>query len=125
MAYNTRKKKVQLILLSRNNIQSFHESVKIHYISKPECITDANGQTLVHLENLNNPSTVMQATNAVNEYYFHTLKHPSHRSKEFWKNFVEHFGHILYIIPFPIPAQTLPAPIILITKNALIICYKV
>ena len=92
MAYNTRKEKVRLILLSRNNIQSLHESVKIHYISKPECITDANGQTLVHLENLNDPSAVMQATNAVNEYYFHTLKHPSHRSKEFWKNFVEHFG---------------------------------
>ena len=56
-----------------------------------------NGQTLVHLENLNDLSTVMQATNAVNEYYFHTLKHPSHRSKEFWKNFVKHFeAYTLY-----------------------------
>ncbi|CAG8666425.1 8053_t:CDS:2, partial [Paraglomus brasilianum] len=52
-------------------------------------------RTLVHLENLNDQSAVTKATNAVNEYYYHTLKHPSHRSDEFWSNFIEHFGMLL------------------------------
>ncbi|RHZ51912.1 hypothetical protein Glove_468g9 [Diversispora epigaea] len=37
-------------------------------------------------------AVVMQATNAINDYYFHTLKHPSHQSDNFWENFIEHFG---------------------------------
>jgi hypothetical protein len=78
VARNTRKEKAQLILLARNDFQSLNRLVDIHYISEPECVTDVDGQTLIHLENLNDQSTVMQATNAVNEYYFHTLKHPSH-----------------------------------------------
>ena len=72
-----------MVLSSRNNFQSLDELVDIHYISEPECITDVNGRTLVHLENLNDQSAVMQVINAVNEYYFHTLNHPSHQSNEF------------------------------------------
>nr|CAG8491191.1 2980_t:CDS:2 [Entrophospora candida] len=66
--------------------------VKFRYIIKPECITDLNGRTLIHLEKLDNQDAVMQATNAVNHYYFHTLNHPSHRSIDFWEKFIEHFG---------------------------------
>ncbi|RIB24233.1 hypothetical protein C2G38_2169140 [Gigaspora rosea] len=39
---------------------------------------------------------INKATEAINHYYFHTLADPSHRSKSFWKNFVEHFGVNLY-----------------------------
>ncbi|CAG8589726.1 31890_t:CDS:2, partial [Racocetra persica] len=67
----------------------------ISYISRKEkaqCITDVEGRTLVHLVLLNNPRAVMQATDAVNHYYFYTLNNSSHRSDEFWKNFIEYFG---------------------------------
>ncbi|KAF0420317.1 calnexin independence factor cif1 [Gigaspora margarita] len=60
--------------------------------NRTEYITDLSNQTLVHLEQLNNDNAIIFATNAVNNYYFHTLEHPSHRSDEFWTNFIEHFG---------------------------------
>ncbi|CAG8757928.1 19358_t:CDS:2, partial [Racocetra persica] len=59
--------------------------------SEPECITDLSGRTLVHLEQLDDYNTIILATNTVNNYYFHTLEHLSHRSNEFWTNFIEHF----------------------------------
>src|SRR5581483_336782 len=88
----TQKEKTQQIILAHNNFQLPHGLVQFRYITKPKCITNQNGQTLIHLEQLNDNNAVTQATNAVNHYYFHTLKHPSHRSKEFWENFIEHFG---------------------------------
>lgn len=66
--------------------------VQFKHITEPECITDLSGRTLVHLEQLDDYNAVILATNAVNNYYFHTLEHPSHRSDEFWTNFIEHFG---------------------------------
>ena len=100
----SRKKKTQLIISARDR-----------YIVKSECVTDINGRTLIHLENLNNPNAIEKATDAINHYYFHTLNNPSHRSDEFWSNFIEHFGHILYTISSPTPARIPPACIILIT----------
>jgi hypothetical protein len=63
---------------------------------------DLNGQTLVHLEQLNDNNAIILATNVVNNYYFHTLEHPSHRSNEFWTNFIEHFGAYIRnnLLPF-------------------------
>jgi hypothetical protein len=70
----------------------FNRLTKFRRIVKPECITDINGQTLVHLEELNNHNAIMKATKAVDQYYFHTLENPSHRSNGFWSDFAEHFG---------------------------------
>ena len=85
----TRREKSRLISLARE--QSLEELVQFRYVVSPECITDQENQTLIHLEQLDDQGAVMQATNAVNRYYFHTLGHPSHRSDDFWTNF-EHFG---------------------------------
>ena len=43
-----------------------------------------------------------KATNAVNNYYYHILEHPSHQNNEFWENFIEHFGtYTLYnVLPY-------------------------
>ena len=59
---------------------------------EPECIIDLNGQTLIHLEQLENYNAVIKATNAINKYYSHTLKNLSHRSNEFWIDLTKHFG---------------------------------
>jgi len=68
------------------------KSKRFHPIVEPECIVNSNNQTLVHFDNLNNDNAFIKATNAITKYYFHTLNNPSHRSKGFWENFVEHFG---------------------------------
>ncbi|RHZ89981.1 hypothetical protein Glove_9g86 [Diversispora epigaea] len=68
--YISRMEKTKLIISARNDCHL----LKGCYIKKSTCITDIN------------------ATEGINNYYFHTLKNPSHRSKEFWKNFIEHFG---------------------------------
>ncbi|CAG8687323.1 22458_t:CDS:2 [Racocetra persica] len=67
------------------------ELVQFKYIAEPECITDLSSRTLVHLEQLNDYNAIILATNAVNNYYFHTLEHLSYRSDEFWTNFIKHF----------------------------------
>jgi hypothetical protein len=61
-------------------------------ITRPECITDIYGRTLVHLEQLKDYNAVIKATKAINHYYFDTLDNPSHRSSGFWTDFAEHFG---------------------------------
>ncbi|CAG8671426.1 21406_t:CDS:2 [Racocetra persica] len=90
--YISRKEKAHLIISARGNLCSFKKLVKLRHLTVSECVTDVEGRTLVHLALLNNPRAVIQATDAVNHYYFHTLNNPSHRSDEFWKNFIEHFG---------------------------------
>ncbi|CAG8821584.1 19431_t:CDS:2, partial [Racocetra persica] len=49
-------------------------------------------RTLIHLEQLNDPDAVTTVSNIVNWYYFYLLENPSHQSKEFWTNFIKHFG---------------------------------
>ena len=61
-------------------------------MNKSSIITDNEGKTLVYLGILNDSNAITAATKAVNHYYFHTLKNPSHRSTNFWNNFVEYFG---------------------------------
>ena len=93
-------------LLNRRLASSLNELKKFRYIIEGECIVDVNNRTLVHLERLNNYDAVLQVTNVVSNYYSHTLNNPSHRSDDFWKEFVEHFGaytsynvfHILVLI---------------------------
>jgi len=63
VARNTRKEKARLIMSVRNNFRSLDGLVQIHYISEPECITDIDRRTLVHLENLNDQNAVTKATN--------------------------------------------------------------
>ena len=84
------REKTQQILSARTNLQSLKKIV--HYLGESECLTDNEGKTLVHLGVLNNNNAVTKATEAVNHYYFHTLENPSHRSTNFWNNFVEYFG---------------------------------
>ncbi|CAG8770755.1 914_t:CDS:2, partial [Racocetra persica] len=59
---------------------------------KNGCITNLGHRTLIHLEQLDDPDAVTTASNIINWYYFHLLENPSYRSKEFWTNFIEHFG---------------------------------
>ncbi|CAG8687434.1 31_t:CDS:2, partial [Scutellospora calospora] len=76
------------------NLRSLKGLVQFQYIIKPEYVTDIDSQTLIHLALLNDPKAVIQAIDAVNYYYFHTLNNPSHRSDKFWKNFIEHFEYV-------------------------------
>ncbi|RHZ85494.1 hypothetical protein Glove_65g42 [Diversispora epigaea] len=82
--------KTKLIISARND----YHLLKGCYIKKSTCITDINDRTLIHFDQLDSTTitAITQATEGINNYYFHTLKNPSHRSKEFWKNFIEHFG---------------------------------
>ncbi|CAG8830708.1 6813_t:CDS:2, partial [Racocetra persica] len=91
-SYISRKEKAHLIISAWGNLCLFKKLVKLHHLTISECITDVEGRILVHLALLNNPRAVIQAMDAVNHYYFHTLNNPFHRSDEFWKNFIEHFG---------------------------------
>ncbi|RHZ48022.1 hypothetical protein Glove_562g10 [Diversispora epigaea] len=97
----SRKTKSQLIISTRKNFYLLKELVRLWCIVKPECVTDTNGRSLIHLEELNNPNAITKATDAINNYYFHTLNHPSHRSNNFWENFIEHFG--VYTRNNPLP----------------------
>jgi hypothetical protein len=92
-------KKEKLIKLAPNSLK---ELKKFRFLMEGECIVDLDNRTLVHLEYLNNYNAIKQATKAVDNYYFHTLKNPSHRSDSFWKEFVEHFGaYTLYnVLPY-------------------------
>ncbi|CAG8790924.1 33124_t:CDS:2, partial [Racocetra persica] len=91
-AHNIRREKTHLIISARYNLQSISKLVQFKHITKSECIMDLSGRTLVHLDQLDDYNTVILATNAVNNYYFHMLEHTSHRSDEFWTNFIEYFG---------------------------------
>jgi hypothetical protein len=86
----SRKKKIELITQARDSLN--HSLVGFRYMINSECIVDRDGQTLIHLENLDDQTAVTKATDAVNHYYFDTLKYPSHQSNDFRKNLVEHFG---------------------------------
>ncbi|CAG8607712.1 24431_t:CDS:2, partial [Racocetra persica] len=90
--HNTRKEKAQLIISKHNNLKSISKLVQFKHITKPECIMDLSGRTLVHLEQFDDYNTVILATNTVNNYYFYILQNPLYRSDEFWTNFIEHFG---------------------------------
>jgi hypothetical protein len=91
-AHISRKEKAHLIISARGNLHSLKKVVKFRYLTVSDCVTDVEGGTLIHLGVLDNSNVVSKATNAVNHYYFHTLNNPSHRSDEFWGNFIEHFG---------------------------------
>jgi hypothetical protein len=91
----TRREKAQHIVLARSDFRLLNKLVHdklvhIHYISQPECVTDSSGCTLVHLGQID-INAVMLATNAINNYYFHTLNNSSHQSDNFKKNFAECF----------------------------------
>ncbi|RHZ48043.1 hypothetical protein Glove_562g3 [Diversispora epigaea] len=94
-------KKLKHAMELRNNIESQDASTtpgSVHFLNKiTERISQKTNQNvsltpLIHLEELNNPNAITKVTNAINNYYFHTLNHPSHRSNNFWENFIEHFG---------------------------------
>jgi hypothetical protein len=53
---------------------------------------DQNDRTLIHLENIDDQNALIQATDAVNKYYSHLMSDKAHKSKDFCKNSVEHFG---------------------------------
>ncbi|CAG8789439.1 32409_t:CDS:1, partial [Racocetra persica] len=53
--------------------------IQLKDIFEPECITDFGYQTLIYLEQLDDPNSVTTATNIVNWYYFHLLENSSHQ----------------------------------------------
>ena len=71
-SYISRKEKAHLIISARGNLSSFKKLVKLRHLTISECVIDIEGRTLVHLVLLNNPRAVIQATDAVNHYYFQT-----------------------------------------------------
>ncbi|RHZ69315.1 hypothetical protein Glove_284g145 [Diversispora epigaea] len=75
-------------LTRQNNSLAF----SAHCFDNPGCIVDQNNRTLIHLENIDDKNALFQATEAVNKYYFHLMDDKAHRSKDFCKNRVEHFG---------------------------------
>jgi hypothetical protein len=83
-------KKDKMIVSARDeNIKRFR------YVTNSECIVDNCNKTLVHLGKLDDDNAVIEATKAVNSYYFHMIKNPTHRSKNFWKNLAEVFGALI------------------------------
>ncbi|CAG8819010.1 36020_t:CDS:2, partial [Gigaspora margarita] len=62
------------------------------YISKPQCLKNAVGETLIDFFDLTNFLATEIAESIVNKYYNHTLSNPSHQSDQFAKDLIEHFG---------------------------------
>lgn len=98
--YITKKEKMRMITLVRlwrspNKVTGFRCLVN------PGCVVDNNNQTLLHLGLVDNFDVITKATESINFYYYHTLKHPTHRSKSFWNNLIEHFGAFTLNNPFP------------------------
>ncbi|CAG8727310.1 1800_t:CDS:2, partial [Funneliformis mosseae] len=85
------KYKDSLIKSANENNNTLDKLKNYYYLTKSECIVGQNNQTLIHLDSINNNNAILQATKAVNDYYFHTLDNPSHRSDSFWNDMVEHF----------------------------------
>ncbi|PKY45328.1 hypothetical protein RhiirA4_401076 [Rhizophagus irregularis] len=83
---STINKKKMIVSAQDNNIKNFR------YVTNSECIVDGCGKTLVHLDGLDDFNAVIEATKAINSYYFHMLDNPIHRSRSFWKNLAERFG---------------------------------
>ncbi|KAF0373864.1 calnexin independence factor cif1 [Gigaspora margarita] len=81
-SYISQKEKARLIISAWGNLCSLKKLVKLRHLTVSECVTDVEGRTLVYLALLNNPRAVIQATDAVNYYYFHTLNNPSHCSDD-------------------------------------------
>jgi hypothetical protein len=65
--------------------------VGYHHILKQQCFNNVHGETMVDFFNLSDPIVARIANMAVDRYYHHTLNNPSHQSKHFAKEFVEHF----------------------------------
>jgi hypothetical protein len=87
----SRNEKTRMIMSTRGDLLALGKKVHFRNIVDPGCVTDIEGGTLIHLGILDD-GAVKKATEAVNYYYFHTLSNPSHRSNNFWENFIEHFG---------------------------------
>jgi len=64
----------------------------VHCLDEPGCIVDQNDRTLIHLEDIDDQNALIQATEAVNKYYSHLMSDKAHKSSDFCKNSVEHFG---------------------------------
>ena len=95
------KCKNNLIKSANENNNTLDKLKNYYYLTKSECIVDQNNQTLIHLDSINNNNAILQATKAVNDYYFHTLENPSHRSDSFWDDMAEHFGAYRTYNQFP------------------------
>ncbi|CAG8592418.1 7575_t:CDS:2 [Acaulospora morrowiae] len=62
------------------------------HIFNPQCIVNTFGETIVDLFNFYNQIVIENVRMVVDQYYQHTLTHPSHQSKQFAKDLIEHFG---------------------------------
>lgn len=62
------------------------------YVYQPLCFKNAVGETMIDFFDLNTPLVMKTTQVVVNQYYNHSLNNPSHRSNQFTKNLIEHFG---------------------------------
>ena len=63
-----------------------------YHILNPESFKNAHGKIMVDFFQLENSFIIRDTYLAVDHYYHHTLNNPDHQSKNFKKEFVEHFG---------------------------------
>ncbi|CAG8633353.1 7502_t:CDS:2, partial [Acaulospora morrowiae] len=63
-----------------------------YHISDSQCFRNSFGETIVDFFDLGDQITTSGARIAVDQYYQHTIAHPSHQSKQFAKDLIEHFG---------------------------------
>jgi len=61
-----------------------------HHVFKPLCFKNVFNETMIDFFNLD-PIITKNANEVVNYYYNHMLHNPSHQSKNFSKEFVEHY----------------------------------
>jgi hypothetical protein len=87
-------KKIEYLKKAKEFYNSIDQVKELEFrlIEDPICIVDSNKETLIHLEQLNDDDAVVKAKETIDNYYFHTLNNPTHRSQIFWSNFIEHFG---------------------------------
>ncbi|CAG8704324.1 1979_t:CDS:1, partial [Ambispora leptoticha] len=63
------------------------------YVSKPWCFKNAIGETMIDFFDLDlNNYLIIKIARVVDQYYKHNLSEPSHRSNQFIKDLIEHFG---------------------------------
>ncbi|CAG8590376.1 1147_t:CDS:2 [Diversispora eburnea] len=65
---------------------------RYYHISDSQCLKNSFEETIVDFFDLDNQTAVGGARIAVDQYYQHTIAHPSHLSKQFAKDLIEHFG---------------------------------
>ena len=72
-------------IIEDNNLKGYN------HIFELQCFKNESGETIIDFFDLNNLTAANDAYTVVDNYYCHTLKNPSHQTKQFKIEYVEHF----------------------------------